>query len=120
MRVKVRLAGWVLLAAGVCLLWPLGNCLERAARGNGYVNEADRPWAVPTEAVSEPNISDGLLAYWAMEDGFGTVVSDRSGNGNDGILSSPTLPNWQRTGGHLSSAIACLYQHLVILKMYYP
>jgi len=120
MRVKVCLAGWVLLAAGVWFLWPMGYCLERAAGSDGYVNEAERSGAVPTEEVSEPNIGDGLLAYWAMEDGYGPIVSDRSGNGNDGILSSPTLPNWQRTGGHLSSAIACLYQHLVILKMYYP
>ncbi len=105
MRVKVRLAGWVLLGAGVWLLWPMGYCTARAAGGDGYVNEADRSGAVPTQDVREPNISDGLLAYWAMEDGFGTVVSDRSGNGNHGIMNTSTLPSWQPTGGHLGGAL---------------
>jgi len=101
----VRLAGWVLLGAGLWFLWPMGYCLGRAAGDDGYVNGAERSGAVPTEDVNEPNISDGLLAYWAMEDGFGAVVSDRSGNGNDGILSSPTLPRWQPAGGHLNGAL---------------
>ena len=101
----MRLAGWVLLGAGLWFLWPMGYCPERAAGGDGYVNEAERSGAVPTQEVNEPNIGDGLLAYWAMEDGFGAVVSDRSGNGNDGVLSSPTLPRWQPAGGHLNGAL---------------
>ncbi len=54
----------------------------------------------------EPNsITDGLVGYWAFEDGAGYFASDRSGHGNHGILSSPSIPLWQPTGGRVNGAL---------------
>lgn len=36
--------------------------------------------------ISEPVEETGLLAYWAMDEGSGSTVSDVSGNGHDGDL----------------------------------
>lgn len=44
---------------------------------------------------------DGLVAYWALDDGQGTVVKDGSGRGHDGTLKND--PQWEkgRVGGGL-------------------
>ena len=37
---------------------------------------------VPVQA----DLQDGLVAYFKLDDGSGTVAADSSGNGNDGTL----------------------------------
>lgn len=46
----------------------------------------------------DPSVEPDLEAYWQMTDGSGTLVTDQTGNGHDGSLSSaydwnPALPN---------------------------
>jgi hypothetical protein len=38
------------------------------------------------------DLKDGLVAYWAFDDGSGTVAADSSGNGHDGTLN--LAPQW--------------------------
>jgi len=42
--------------------------------------------------VSMANIMDGLVAYWPLNDGFGKVAKDATGNGHDGNLEDG--PTW--------------------------
>jgi len=42
-------------------------------------------------------IQDGLIGWWPMEEGQGTKVHDRSGNGNDGSISGAT---WEKVKQH--------------------
>jgi hypothetical protein len=50
----------------------------------------------PLEAVVAPpvprgwDLTEALVAHWALDDGGGTTVSDSSGNGHDGQLSGGT------------------------------
>jgi hypothetical protein len=39
-------------------------------------------WGMPGARAS----SDGLVAYWPMDEGQGNVIKDKSGNGNDGTI----------------------------------
>jgi hypothetical protein len=45
------------------------------------------------------SLSDGLVGYWSMDETSGTLVEDKSGNGNDG-----TLTNAQESGTATSDA----------------
>jgi hypothetical protein len=55
---------------------------------------------VPVQA----SLQDGLVAYFKLDDGSGTVAADASGNGNDGTLIGPTL-GWAM--GYDGAALAC-------------
>jgi parallel beta-helix repeat protein len=63
--------------------------------------------SVPASATTEngPNITDGLIGYWPMDDYSGTVVTDRSGRDNDGVLSTSGLPVWQPSDGRVNGAL---------------
>jgi hypothetical protein len=50
---------------------------------NGQVTQA---------AVIQPH--PGLVGWWRLNDGSGTVASDSSGNGNNGTLVGSPLPSW--------------------------
>jgi hypothetical protein len=58
---------------------------------------------LPLDAVKlVPNtLSEGLVAYWAFDDGQGTTVADRSGNRRDGALTGGTWLTDGRFGGAL-------------------
>ena len=54
-----------------------------------------------TTTVANADISDGLVAYWPLDEGAGTNTEDLTGNGSDGtFLDSPT---W--VGGKFGSAL---------------
>ncbi len=55
---------------------------------------------VPVQA----DLQDGLVAYFKLDDGSGTVAADASGSGNDGTLIGPTL-GWAT--GYDGAALAC-------------
>jgi hypothetical protein len=55
---------------------------------------------VPVQA----DLQDGLVAYFKLDDGSGTVAADASGSGNDGTLIGPTL-GW--VTGYDGAALAC-------------
>ena len=64
-----------------------------------FDEEKDSDWisstyngGTPTDLQSE----SGLVGYWRFEEGLGTTVSDLSGNGNDGTLTTNNtgLPIW--------------------------
>ncbi|WP_437737199.1 RICIN domain-containing protein [Sorangium sp. So ce1335] len=45
----------------------------------------------PLDAVElTPTLAQGLVAYWTFDEGQGTTVTDRSGNGRDGALTGGT------------------------------
>ncbi|WP_437681433.1 RICIN domain-containing protein [Sorangium sp. So ce131] len=46
----------------------------------------------PLDAVdlTPTTLAQGLVAYWTFDEGEGTVVTDRSGNGRDGVLTGGT------------------------------
>jgi len=48
-----------------------------------------------TTATVSADTSEGLLGYWPLDEGAGTVTADASGNGNDGIIDvNNGEPNW--------------------------
>ncbi len=47
----------------------------------------------------EGQTSSGLVAYWDFDEGSGTVLHDRSGNGNDGAVSGATWASGISGGG---------------------
>ncbi len=55
---------------------------------------------IPVQA----GLEEGLVAYFKLDDGSGTVAADASGSGNDGTLIGPTL-GW--TTGYDGAALAC-------------
>jgi len=44
--------------------------------------------------LSKPANNLGLVGYWAMNEGNGTIAGDKSGNGNNGTLTGATIPTW--------------------------
>ena len=60
---------------------------------------ANRPQNV--KSSSGVNTQNGLLAYWKFDEGSGTVATDSSGNGNNGVLHGPTWIN-----GKVGSALS--------------
>ena len=65
-------------------------------------------WSAPasTTTDSEPNMAEGLIGYWAMDEGYGQTTKDGSVYGNDGTLSVPTVPLWQPAGGLFGGALS--------------
>lgn len=60
--------------------------------------------AVRLGAGVDPFEGNPLISHWKFDENTGTVVIDRSGNGNDGTLSGETqTPAW--TLGHFGSAL---------------
>jgi|GEM_PF-3663435 len=51
--------------------------------------------------LDEPAVTDGLVAYWAFDEGSGTTAHDTSGNDNDGTINGA---NW--TTGKFGSALS--------------
>jgi hypothetical protein len=48
------------------------------------------------------NGQSGLVGYWKMNEGSGTIVNDLSGTGNDGTLTTDGtgLPTWEEIKGY--------------------
>jgi hypothetical protein len=42
--------------------------------------------SAPGDGTSMPNLSAGLVGRWKLDEGTGTMASDSSGNGNDGVI----------------------------------
>jgi hypothetical protein len=59
-------------------------------------------FVVFSAGVSMADLSDGLVAYWPMEEGSGDVTADVTGNGNDGRLLGGVL--WETAGAEVGSA----------------
>jgi len=77
----------------------------RVKARDGLLNETSWSSTLWTQTPREPAITDGLLGYWPMEDGYGSTVSDWSGNGNNGFFSVSAQPVWQPSGGQLDGAL---------------
>ena len=54
-----------------------------------------------TTGSAQADLTDGLVAYWPLNEGGGTTTADASGNGNDGALNAPTWDSG-KFGGALS------------------
>lgn len=79
----------------------------------GYIDEV-RLWNVARSAFQiQRNMrrelcssEAGLAGYWDFNEGAGTTVNDRSGNGNSGLFRNAsggtTLPQWVHTGPNLA------------------
>ena len=98
MRVKEYFAAGILSVVGALLLSSTGYGYQYLIVSGIVVT------AFPAQ-FDPPDLTDGLLAYWPMEDGYGSTVSDWSGNGNDGTFTAPTPPIWQPAGGYLDGAL---------------
>ncbi|MBW8039042.1 MAG: hypothetical protein FVQ85_03485 [Planctomycetes bacterium] len=62
-------------------------------------------WASAT-TESEPNITEGLIGYWAMDEGYGLTTNDGWVYDNDGTISTPAVPLWLPTGGPFGGALS--------------
>lgn len=49
---------------------------------------------VPSAAAGPSYITNGLIAWWKLDDASGTTASDSSGNGNAGTNTSALFPKW--------------------------
>ncbi len=54
-----------------------------------------------TTTFAKADISDGLVAYWPLDEGTGTTTADLTGNGSDGTFVD--APAW--VGGKLGNAL---------------
>ena len=63
--------------------------------------------ASPLDAVTvnPHSLATGLVAHWTFDEGSGSVVGDRSGNGLDGALTGGTWTAAGRFGGALELAL---------------
>ena len=52
---------------------------------------------------NSPIITNGLVGYWSLNDGNGSVALDFSGNRNNGSLSGTSPPTW--TVGQMGNAL---------------
>jgi len=59
---------------------------------------------VDVVAIDPASLTRNLVAHWTFDDGSGTRVADRSGNGHDGVLTGGTWMDQGRFGGALSLA----------------
>jgi hypothetical protein len=61
--------------------------------------------ASPMDAVqlSPTSLSTGIVAHWKCDEGSGTLLTDVSGHGHDGTLTSVHENNW--TSGHFGGAL---------------
>ena len=70
----------------------------RCQDGVGISNDDDFPISFSVAAAAD--ITTGLIGYWALDELTGTLVSDSSGNGYDGVtLGSPEWDPGQVAGG---------------------
>ena len=62
------------------------------------------PQTASASILSKAPNNLGLVGYWPLNEGSGTVATDHSGNGNIGTLSGTTIPNWTtgKRGGALN------------------
>lgn len=62
--------------------------------------------AAPLDAVTGPTarLPEGLIAHWPLDEGTGSLVADRSGNGHDGQVTRGTWIMDARFGGGLRLA----------------
>ncbi|HEY3379123.1 MAG TPA: LamG-like jellyroll fold domain-containing protein [Armatimonadota bacterium] len=44
---------------------------------------------------------NGLVGRWALDESAGSLASDSSGNGNNGVLTGDALPTWAPAGGKI-------------------
>ncbi|MDP2934037.1 MAG: LamG domain-containing protein [bacterium] len=54
--------------------------------------------------LSKPANNLGLVGYWAMDEGNGTIAGDKSGNGSSGTLTGTPAPSW--TDGKRGKALS--------------
>jgi hypothetical protein len=74
---------------------------------NGYYLNAGRsPYAAATgtESVGANPVNAGLVGYWPMNEGTGTVASDASGNGNQGTWNGSLIGGSHYAGGKFGGA----------------
>ncbi len=79
---------------------------------SGYAFSEDMGWInfSDTGVSAGPNFTTDAsapVAYWKMDEGYGTTVNDSAKFGNNGTLSGTTLPTWQTEDQCLSGK--CLY-----------
>jgi hypothetical protein len=63
------------------------------------------PAPIDAVAVANGSLARGLVAHWTFDEGAGTVVADRSGNGHDGQLAGGAWLAQGRFGGALRLAL---------------
>ncbi len=51
---------------------------------------------IASTTITTADVTDGLMAYWPLDDGAGSVASDSTGNGHDGALENG--PKWVLSG----------------------
>ncbi|MHC4113260.1 MAG: LamG-like jellyroll fold domain-containing protein, partial [Planctomycetota bacterium] len=78
----------------------------RARDLSGNLNTTGWSGTASATTESEPNMADGLIGYWAMDEGYGQTTNDGSDYGNDGTLSTSTVPLWQPTSGQFGGALS--------------
>lgn len=89
------------------LMYPMGgNALLDVDEARVYnraltASEVDRLYKTSGQSVRKGVSNSGLISYWPMNEGRGTVVGDSSGQLNTGTLSGATWVNGKR-GGALS------------------
>ncbi|MBN2272273.1 MAG: hypothetical protein JXN61_16805 [Sedimentisphaerales bacterium] len=99
-------SGWVTYYTYTdTLLEPEMSYAYRVKARDGLLNETSWSPTLWVDTESEPAVTDGLLAYWPMEDGYGSMVSDWSGNGNNGFFSNSTQPVWQPFEGRIGGSL---------------
>lgn len=81
----------------------LGGVAVRRARCIALLISLAGCGAGPLDAVTinPQNLAAGLVAHWPFDEGAGTVVGDRSGNGHDGQLTGGAWTTVGRFGGAL-------------------
>jgi len=52
------------------------------------------PAVTEASTIKAPPSALGLVGYWPMNEGVGTLAGDASGNGNTGTLSGSSIPTW--------------------------
>jgi chitodextrinase/cytochrome c553 len=75
------------------------EAFDAAGNGSGTSEEA----SVTTPASSPPPATDGLIAYWQLDQSSGTTAPDASGS-FDGTLANG--PSWSPDGGQAGGALA--------------
>ena len=55
--------------------------------------------AFSNEVSTGSGTTNGLVAYWAMDDGSGTTASDSSGLGNNGVVNGGATWTTGKVGG---------------------
>ncbi|MDD2916815.1 MAG: LamG domain-containing protein, partial [Candidatus Gracilibacteria bacterium] len=97
----------ILLASGT--LQPIqesGTGVDVVNTTGSYVMQFDKDTKISgTGMVLKAGIAGGgLVGYWSFDEGTGNIAYDRSGNGNDGILTGSILPNW--VNGKLTNGLS--------------